>query len=403
MDNIDGVLVVGGGVVGLTVALKLARNGVPVTVFEGETDLVEEYRASTFHPPTLEMLNQLGVAEDLIANGLIADKVQYRDRVEGVIAEFDLGVLKNDTPYPFRLQVEQYALAVLLLSKLRQEPNVEIQFSHKVTDVKLENDYVIATVHTPDGVREYRATYLVGSDGAKSTVRHALGIKFTGLTYTERYLVTFTTFDFQSYLPDLAYVNYVSGPGEWYVLLRSPGLWRVLFPTTQEESEADSETLGQIVQARYQRVIATGEPYPILYQGIYTVHQRIADSYRKGNAFLAGDAAHLNNPLGGMGLNGGIHDSFSLGEKLSIVWNGEADDSVLDTYAYERKHIASEHIMKQTHQNRSDISETDEEARKKHQEEMKQTALDHKAAYQHALKISMIQGTRETGAQRREP
>ena len=394
MNSVEGVLVAGGGVVGLTAALSLAQRGVPVTVFEAEPELVKEYRASTFHPPTLEMLDDLGVAEELISKGLVADRVQYRDRTEGVIAEFDLGLLKNDTPYPFRLQIEQYALALLLLEKLQQLPNAEVLFTHRVTDVSQENDSVIATAETAHGVQQYQASYLVGADGGHSAVRHALDIGFEGLTYPERYLVTFTTFDFDAHMPDLTHVNYVSDPEEWFVLLRSPGLWRVLCPAQPDEAEATGEALDKIAQARYQRVIATGVPYPILYRAIYTVHQRIASTYRKGRALLAGDAAHLNNPLGGMGLNGGIHDAVNLGGKLAKVWHGEAGEEALDTYAEERRKIAAEHVLAHTHQNHSNISQTDREARKRQQDEMKKTAADPESAYRYVLRISMIESVR---------
>jgi 3-(3-hydroxy-phenyl)propionate hydroxylase len=394
MTSIEGVLIAGGGVVGLTTALSLAQRGVPVTVFEAEPELVKEYRASTFHPPTLEMLNDLGVAERLIAKGLVADRVQYRDRTEGMIAEFDLGLLKNDTPYPFRLQIEQYALALLLLERLQRMPNTEVLFTHRVTDASLVGDHVLVTAETAAGPQEYQAPYLVGADGGRSAVRHALGIGFEGLTYPERYLVTFTAFDFTAHMPDLTYVNYVSDPTEWFVLLRSPDLWRVLFPMRPEDAEAADEALDEMVQARYQRVVATGVPYPILYRAIYAVHQRIAATYRKGRALLAGDAAHLNNPLGGMGLNGGIHDAVNLGEKLAKVWHGEAGDEALDSYTAERRRTATEHVLAHTHQNHSSISETDPEARKRQQNEMKKTAADPEAAYRFLLRISMIESIR---------
>ena len=129
MTVIDGVLVVGGGTVGLTTALSLARRGVPVTVLEAAPELVREYRASTFHPPTLEMLDELGVADDFIAQGLVADKLQFRDRSEGLIAEFDLALLKDDTRFPFRLQREQYALSQLVFERLRRLPNARVRAS----------------------------------------------------------------------------------------------------------------------------------------------------------------------------------------------------------------------------------------------------------------------------------
>lgn len=394
MNSFEGILVAGGGVVGLTSALSLAQCGIPVRVLEAEQELVKEYRASTFHPPTLEMLKDLGVAEELISKGLIADKVQYRDRKEGMIAEFDLGLLKHDTPYPFRLQIEQYALAVLLLKKLERLPNAEVLFNHRVTNVSQENHAVVVTIETTQGTQQCKAHYLIGADGGHSATRHSLDIKFEGLTYPERYLVTFTTFDFKSHIPDLAYVNYVSDPEEWFVLLRSPDLWRVLFPTQPSEAESTGEELDQIVQARYQKVVTTGMRYPILHRAIYTVHQRIAATYRKGRVILAGDAAHLNNPLGGMGLNGGIHDSVNLSEKLAKIWHGEAGEEELDAYTEERRRVANEHVLALTHQNRSNISMTDGESRKKQQDEMRNTAANPEAAYRHVLKISMIESMR---------
>ena len=257
MVSVEGVLIAGGGVVGLTTALSLARKGVPVTVLEGEPELVKEYRASTFHPPTLEMLDDLGVAEKLIAMGLVADRFQYRDRKDGLIAEFDLGLLKNDTRYPFRIQIEQYALAVLLFEELKGLANAEVKFRHRVTDAVLADDQVIVTAETAQGPKQFHAPYLVGADGATSAVRHALDIEFEGMTYPNRFLVLFTDFEFTDYLPDICYVNYFWDPVEWFMLLRSPGIWRVVFPTRPEKPD-DEVMLDEAIQSRLQGVVATG-------------------------------------------------------------------------------------------------------------------------------------------------
>ena len=392
------VLVAGAGAVGLTAALGLVRRGIPVTVFEAEPGLVEEYRASTFHPPTIEMLDGLGVGAALRSKGLEAPRFQFRDRREGLIAEFDLAALADVTPYPYRLQVEQFALVELLYEELWRAAGSVVLFDHRVAGVEETSDGVTVVVETPDGRREFAGSYVVGADGGRSAVRHALGIDFEGMTYPERYLVTFTTFDFRLVMPDLAQVNYVSDPEEWFVLLRSPGLWRVLFPTKPEETvfdeEPGAEALDRLAQERYQRVHATGEPYPLVYRNVYRVHQRVARAYRAGRGLLAGDAAHVNNPLGGMGLNGGIHDAVMLTEALARALGGSGgsgDTRALDHYAAERRRIAVQFIQAQTAQNEQNIRQRDPEARRRRQEEQRRMAEDPAAARAYLLRTSMIE------------
>ena len=155
---------------------------------------MKEYRASTFHPPTLEMLDELGVAESLIALGLVADRFQYRDRKEGLIAEFDLTVLKDHTRFPFRLQIDQYALSQLLFAQLQGIAVADVRFGHRVEAVALGGDHAVVTAETANGLRRFRAPYLIGADGANSAVRRSIGIDFEGMTYPERYITLFTPY-----------------------------------------------------------------------------------------------------------------------------------------------------------------------------------------------------------------
>ncbi|HZE33536.1 MAG TPA: FAD-dependent oxidoreductase, partial [Actinoallomurus sp.] len=223
------ITVVGAGPVGLTMAYLLARNGIEVQVLEAGDEPSTEWRASTFHPPTLELYESVGVAEEMLAAGLVARHYQVRDRQAGLVAEFDLDVLREDTRYPFRLQYEQYKLARLLRERLAAAPNATIHFGHEFLGLTQDSAAVTATVRTPTGVREVTVPYLLGADGAGSAVRTQLGVEFTGLTYMDRYLLLSTTFPFEEHLPGIRLVNYIADPEEHMMLLRIPDVWRVLF------------------------------------------------------------------------------------------------------------------------------------------------------------------------------
>ena len=389
MKSLDGVLIAGAGAVGLTTALSLAQKRVPVTVLEAEPEVVREYRASTWHPPTLQMLDGLGLAEELVSKGVAADKVQYRDRRKGLIAEFDLGLLWGHTPYPYRLQVDQYAMATMALERLLKLPNATVLFRHGVTDVAVEGDHAAVTAQTEGGPVKFQVPYVVGADGGNSAVRRSLGIRFQGTTYPDRYISLFTTFDFAGHLPGFASVNYITDPEEWVIMLRSPDIWRVLFPIPPGES--DEEALrDDAIDARLQGWFAADNPYPVAHSRLYKVHQRVAETYRRGPVLLAGDAAHINSPIGGMGLNGGIHDAVDLSERLARVWRGEAGGETLDAYASERRRVAIDYIQADTHRNAAIMGERDPEARKRQHDELRRTAADPALALQFVLRTSMI-------------
>ena len=383
------VVIAGAGPVGLVSALVLGSAGVRVTVLEGASDLSIDLRASTFHPPTLDMLSQYGLTDALVPQGLVARYTQQRDRTEGVVAEFDMQLLAQDTAFPFRLQCEQWKLTQLIKAKLDQLPDVQVLFSSRVESVEQTADGVQVLVRTDGQTHPIEADYLIGADGASSAVRKSLGIEFEGFTYPERFLVISTTFEYADHLPHLSYVNYCSDPQEWCVLLRVPALWRVLFPTRPDES--DEEVLADAsVQARLQNLLPQPVPYETSHRTLYKVHQRVAQSFRKHRAFLAGDAAHINNPLGGMGMNGGVHDAMNLCQKLlGVMQQGHSID-VLDRYERQRRTIAIEYINASTARNKREIEERDPVLRKKTQDELRAIAADPVAARAYLRKTSMI-------------
>ena len=415
------VLVAGAGPVGLVSALTLATAGIAVTVFERNTQAAEDLRASTFHPPTMDMLARFGITDELLPQGLVARYTQQRDRQHGLIAEFDMALLAGETQYPFRLQCEQWKLSRVLMARLAKFPHVKLMFGAEVAEVTQDADSVRVDVRidermdsgtrampqdamqsqtpsqTQTQTQSFSGDYLIGADGAWSAVRQALGIEFEGFTYPERFLVVSTEFEFADHFPKLSYVNYVSDPQEWCVLLRVPTLWRVLFPTTADETD-DAVLSDASIQARLQNLLPQNEPYQTVHRTLYKVHQRVAKEFRRGRVILAGDAAHINNPLGGMGMNGGVQDAFNLSDKLVDILSNGASDDLLDRYQRQRRSVAIEYINANTARNKKNIEERDPATRRKTQDELRAIAADPVAAKDYLRKTSMIDALERAAA-----
>jgi len=386
------VLIVGGGPVGLTCALGLAEAGIPVTLFEAEPALAEDLRASTFHPPTLDMLDRFGLGRALVAQGLVTPRWQIRLQETGERAEFDLGVLHADTHYPFRLQSEQQNLQRLLLDRLQQHPMAEIHFGTRVSSIGQDSESVWVEA---DGER-FAGSWLIGADGAHSIVRRACGIGFAGETYPETTLLVTTDFDFSDAMEGLAGVNYIWSPTGNFSLLQLPGVWRCNYALKLDEDADDALSPGAI-EVQLQKVAPRAAPYRILDKRAYRIHQRVADTYRCGRSMLSGDAAHLNSPSGGMGMNGGIHDAFNLVEKLVAVWRG-ANTDLLDLYVRQRRPIAIEHVIAQADRNRRRMRETDGDRRRAMLSDLQRIAADPMSARDYLLNSSMIAGLRQSAA-----
>ena len=381
------VLIAGAGPVGLCAANVLADAGVPVTVLEAEPRLPESLRASTFQPPTLDLLARLGAAERLIEMGRVAPRLQYRDRA-GWVAELDFGVIAGETGHPYRVQCEQYRLNQVLAERLATKARIE--FGCAVTDVSQDSASVTVTINN---TRKTTAQWLIGADGGRSRVREALGVPLEGFTWPERFLVASTPFDFAAALPGLCDVAYFADPEEWFFLLRVPGVWRAMFPV--REDEPDEQALSdESIQKRLRRVFPSSDSYDIRHRTLYAVHQRVAQSYRQGRCFLAGDAAHLNNPLGGMGMNGGIHDAFNLAEKLAAVIRNRADEIELDRYERQRRPVALEYVNKITIANKRNLEARDPGEHAGWKAQMARTAADPRLAREYMLQTSMIASLR---------
>jgi 3-(3-hydroxy-phenyl)propionate hydroxylase len=374
------VLVAGGGPVGVVAAFALARQGIPVRVYEADAAIDEAPRAATTHPATLEMLADLGLVDDVIARGLVARTFQFWDRPSGtLIAEFDHAVLSHDTRYPFVVQCEQHKLANLVIERLRGIPDASFAFSARVTGVDADADSVTITIERNGASERVTGSYLIGADGGRSTVRKALGIDFEGYTFPERFLVLTTPFDFAQQR-GCGFRSYFSDPDEWANLFKvsgndGRGLWRVVFPTLP--GETDEEVLAEAsVQRRLHKFFPKEGPYPVVHRNLYNVHQRVAATFNSGRVFLAGDAAHVNNPIGGLGLNCGIHDAVELASLLGKVLRGEESDSVLAHYDAHRRPINIEYVQEQTIANKKRLEARDPRVRDENFAFLRQTAAD---------------------------
>jgi 3-(3-hydroxy-phenyl)propionate hydroxylase len=384
----DRVFIAGAGPVGLVAAANLLRLGVPVTVFEAGADLSEESRASTFHPPTLDMLADLGAAEPLIAQGLIAPQFQYRTKQDGLLAQFDFGAIADVTRHPYRVQSEQSKLTRILHEQLRGNTNFAIEFDAKVVGVVQDSSAVHVRLDRAGRQETRSGCWLIGADGARSEVRRAVGISFEGFTWPERFLVVSTPYDFRAHIPDLVSVNYVADPKRWHFFLEIPGLWRVMFPVAEGESDeqALSPDFGQMLLAG---TISGVARFEVAHTTLYKVHQRVAGEFRRGRAFLAGDAAHINNPLGGMGMNGGIHDAMNLTDLLAEVWHGRRPESELDRYDRQRRGVTKEYIEKQSIQNKRNL-----EASGEFKEHLREIVADPARSRDYLLRVAMIDSLR---------
>lgn len=390
----DRVLIVGAGPVGLVAACSLSKAGIPVTIVEISPELPKDLRASTFHPPTLDMLDRFGVTPKLIERGLVCPQWQFRDRREGVIATFDLGVLKGETNHPYRLQCEQWKLSEELRDLIEVDDRIDMIYGVKALDVRQDDNGVVLSVEHADGSREdMAARYLIGADGARSAIRKSLDIPFDGLTIPEIFLSMSTSFDFDDAISDLAPIAYLTDPTEWAVLLRTPSLWRVLLPTNPNQTDEEIKAPAAM-ESRLQALCPNPGTYEVIHATAYRVHQRVAATYASGRVFLAGDAAHLNNPLGGMGMNGGIHDAVNLCDKLAEIWHG-APLELTERYSRQRRKVAIETVQEQTEQNRRMMAENDPAARARYHEQLRRVVETPESHKKFLMRSSMIQSLRD--------
>jgi 3-(3-hydroxy-phenyl)propionate hydroxylase len=392
------VVIAGAGPTGLMCALALAHQGVPVVVCEAEPNLTHDLRAGTFHPPTQEMMAPYGITARMHQHGLQVRRWQIRSRRGGQVAEFDLGLLADVTPYPYRLHLEQHRLTPIQLDCLRREAAAEVHFRHRITGFEQRPGSVLVQFESDGIPGKLEASWLVGADGGRSTIRKLLPVEFEGFTWPEQFLVVSTPYDLAQH--GFTMNAYIADPLEWAAVFKMPdagppGLWRLAFPCDPGLPD-DALLDAAAVQQRMQALFPRDAGHEIRYQSIYRVHQRVASEWRCGRVLLAGDAAHLNNPLGGFGLNSGIHDAVNLADKLAKVWRGEAEDSLLELYVQQRRAVTIDQVQAMSIRNKRLLEERDPDVLKSRMEELIAVAADPARARQYLLDSSMIAGLRKS-------
>jgi 2-polyprenyl-6-methoxyphenol hydroxylase-like FAD-dependent oxidoreductase len=322
------VVIAGAGPVGLALALALHRRGIAVRVLERREGLSTASRASTFHPPTLEVLDALGVFASLRPGGVQVDRILWRRVDRGAAATLDLGILAGETRFPFRWHREQHWLTQALLAAL---PAGTVRFGAGVAALAQDADG--ATVVCEDGSR-HRARFAVGCDGSSGAVRRLAGIGAETSDYAHRVLRLLTPLDLRAHIPGLDGLGYLYDAAGSCSLLRMPENWRLIFRIPPEMTD-EAAMAEDHARARIARFLPHLRDLPVSGRDVYGVRKAMAVAYRAGCVLLAGDAAHLTNTRGGMNMNAGIHDAMTLAATLEAVLRG-GDDTLLDRWAAAR-------------------------------------------------------------------
>jgi 3-(3-hydroxy-phenyl)propionate hydroxylase len=320
---------------------------------------------------------------------------QWRDRITNdIVAEFDYRMLAGESRYPFVIQLEQHKTIYIALAAAMKEPLFTMHRPAEVLSASQTADGVTLEVKHEDGsVRSYQGDYLIGCDGGRSVIRKTMGVSFDGFTWPERFNIVATTTDFE---PDnYRFRNYCSHPDRWCALMKVPGddgkgIWRCLFPAKEEESD-EYVMSDEWIQARFDECLPSDKPYQIVHRNMYSVHQRVAGKFNQGRFVLAGDAAHVNNPVGGMGMNSGLQDGLNLADKLTqILLHGADATALLDRYDRQRRLTAIEYVQAQSIANKKTLEEKDPAVRQTNLDNLRRMANDKAKALDFVRRASLV-------------
>lgn len=329
------VLIVGAGPTGLSLAAQLTRYGIGFVLIDEKEGATELSKAMIVHARTLEILDQIGLADAAVAHGSVAQQgtLLREGEVRARLNFADIGAQLS--PFPFILILEQSKTEKLLYNHLTTNGKT-VLWRTRLQRLTQHEAGVLAELSTPDGPATVNARYLVGCDGASSSTRHLTGLSFTGSTYPRLFFVADVDMVFEAE-PASFYVTF----GERGLLLLFPmegeNRWRIIGNVPDYDENQPAVITPEGVEERVKTM--TKRPLTITqvrWLSSYKVHTRHAEQFSEGRCFLAGDAAHIHTPAGGQGMNTGIQDAYNLAWKLALVLTGAAPDTLLATYNEER-------------------------------------------------------------------
>ena len=391
------ILIVGGGPVGLFAAIRLVGFGIPITLIDKSTNVSSDIRASTIHPPSLEMMAPYGITNEILKTGIKVREWQIRNHTTGDKVVFDLGKISDETDFPYRVQFEQSKICMIMDRKLKENPLADIRYGTEFISLIQDDDGIIIDVETAHGPDKIYGQFLIAADGGNSAIREHLGLAFEGSTYPEKTVLVTTPFPFHQHIDGLSSVSYCWEKNGNFSLLQLPNQWRasLYFP---ENMSSDSALADKHIQKQLHDICPIDGLFEIYDKRVYRVHQRIVSRYDHGRIALAGDAAHINSPSGGMGMNGGLHDAQNLTEKLNEIWRSKDHKSYLDLlalYSRQRRPIAEQQIIKQADENRKRMTEKNHNKRQRSLDKLREISNDSEKCKAFLMKSSMFEGLRQ--------
>lgn len=354
MIDAGDVLIVGAGPVGFCTALALAQEGVRVTLIEGASAISDAPRAMVYFPVTMSAFETMGILSDLDKESVHVQTVGHRVPDLDFHAQLSFKVLSGLT-YDYQIHAGQDIAARIACEHARRK-GVEVLFDHRLVSVEQFSDNVITVVETPEGPRTFQSKYVVGCDGARSTVRKLLNIDYEGYTWSNRFVAANVYCDFDSLGIDRA--GFICDPNHMAMIaiINDKGLWRVCY---QEDGALPAETFMERLPQLFSHHVPAGVKYEVAAAQPYAIHQRCAASMREGRVLLAGDSAHCTNPMGGLGFTTGLWDGLVLADVLAAVLRGEEEETILDRYSDERRRVYLEIASPAAAENKRMLEEKD--------------------------------------------
>ncbi|MDQ6675512.1 MAG: FAD-dependent monooxygenase [Chloroflexota bacterium] len=337
------VLVVGAGPTGLVLAAELLARGISTSVIDKGGGIILQSRATGLHARTLELLDLMGLADRFVERGQIVRRFQYYSEGKPLV---NLDLSLNGSRFGFMLDIPQHETEKLLRQRVA-ELGGTIEQGLELTALGHHTAGVTATIRDRSGeVREIRADYLVGCDGAHSRVRDELGLSFDGHAYQEDWLLADVRLDW-SRSEDEVYAFFKADGTLMSCFPMRDHVWRLIFPYTGDRGRQPPtlEEIQQLVDQRAPERIVVSDP---TWLANFRSQRRSTNVYRCGRVMLAGDAAHVHSPAGGQGMNVGMLDAHNLAWKLALVASGRSSDWLLDTYGEERAPVAAD-VLRWTH------------------------------------------------------